>query len=111
MNSFLIRFINKINEKIYYLKGYILFGKKVYIENNVKFIGIKNIKIGNNCKFYSGSKIVANSGKIILEDEVEINSYSLLNSAGGFIHIKNNTTVGDFCNLYGQGGVRLKKKL
>jgi acetyltransferase-like isoleucine patch superfamily enzyme len=82
MNYFLIRLLNKINKKFYYLKGYILFGKRVYIESGVKFIGIQNISIGNNCKFYAGSKIVANSGKVIIKDNVQVNSYTFINAAG-----------------------------
>ena len=44
-----------------------------------------------------------------MKKNVYINSYSIVNSAGGSITIKENVTVGDFCNLYGQGGLIINK--
>jgi len=43
----------------------------------------------------------------VFHNNVIICAYSILNAAGGFIEISNGSTVGDFCNLYGQGGLRI----
>ena len=96
-----IKLIDKFSYYFAYLKGFILFGKKVHVGKGVRFVNLSGIKIGYGCYFSRGVIIDASKGEVILKNNVYINSYSNCNSAGGKIIIEENTTIGDFCNLYG----------
>lgn len=109
MLHYLDKVFYKINKRICYLRGWIRFGKKVYIEKNVTIHGISNIKIGKKCKIFQGTILNATNGKIIFFDNVTICVNSIINSAGGIISIDSGTTVGDLCNLYGQGSLKIGK--
>jgi acetyltransferase-like isoleucine patch superfamily enzyme len=86
-----------------------MFGKLIYVEKNVTIRGYENIEIGSKCKIFQGSIIDASRGKVIFKNNVTICVNSIINPAGGFIEINNGTTIGDFCNLYGQGGLTIGK--
>lgn len=88
-----------------------MFGKLIYVEKNVTIRGYENIKIGSKCKIFHGSIIDASRGKIVFKNNVTVCVNSILNSAGGFITIDSGTTIGDFCNLYGQGGLMIGKDI
>jgi galactoside O-acetyltransferase len=88
-----------------------MFGKLIYIEKNVTVRGYENIEIGSKCKIFQGSIIDASKGRLVLKNNVTVCVNSIVNSAGGFIVIAAGTTIGDFCNLYGQGGLTIGKDI
>ncbi|MBD3796020.1 MAG: acyltransferase [Epsilonproteobacteria bacterium] len=99
----------KFDKSVCYFRGLLMFGKLIYVEKNVTVRGYENIEIGKKCKIFQGSIIDASRGKIVFKNNVTICVNSIVNSAGGFIEIDIGTTIGDFCNLYGQGGLTIEK--
>lgn len=82
--------------------------KKLYpfIGAHTEFSWPSRIKVGDGVKFLRGSMMLADdTGTIFLEDNVAIGRYTILQCVGGSIQIGANSAVGDFCNLYGQGGL------
>jgi len=92
-------------------KGGVMFGKLIYVEKNVTIKGYENIEIGTKCKIFQGTILDATNGKIIFSNNVTICVNSIINSAGGYISVDSGTTVGDLCNLYGQGGLKIGKNI
>ena len=64
-------------------------GKNCKISNLVKFIGEKNISIGDN---------------------VRIDDFSIINAFEGYISIKNKTHICSFCYLLGASGIEIGKE-
>jgi hypothetical protein len=66
------------------------------------------IVLGRDVKFLRGTMIYSDSERgVELDDRVSICNYSILNTAGGYISIGKDSLVGDFCNLFGQGGLEI----
>lgn len=93
-------------------------GKKVQIEEGVRFKFTEKISIGNNvqlrayCQLYAqnntmGKDKIKEDVIIRIEDNVHIKENANLNSYGGFIHIGKNSNIGHNCALYGQGGIEI----
>lgn len=105
------KIFTKFDKAVCYLRGGVMFGKLIYVEKNVTIRGYENIEIGSKCKIFQGSIIDATMGKIVFKSNVTVCVNSIVNSAGGFIEIDSGTTIGDFCNLYGQGGLTIGKDI
>ena len=105
------KIFTKLDRAVCYLRGMGMFGKLIYIEKNVTVRGHENIEIGSKCKIFQGSIIDGSRGKIVFKNNVTVCVNSIINSAGGIIEIDSETTIGDFCNLYGQGGLTIGKDI
>lgn len=103
------KIFTKFDKSVCYCRGLMMFGKLIYVEKNITVKGYENIEIGTKCKIFQGSIIDASSGNIVFNSNVTICVNSIINSAGGFIQIDSGTTIGDFCNLYGQDGTTIGK--
>jgi acetyltransferase-like isoleucine patch superfamily enzyme len=80
--------------------------KPPYLEGLCLFKHPQNIYLGNRVRFLRGATVLADlKGRIILEDDVIISRFAVIESIGGNIRIGKRSGVGDFSNLYGQGGV------
>ncbi|MDD3419047.1 MAG: acyltransferase [Candidatus Gastranaerophilales bacterium] len=79
------------------------------LERNCQFMHKSSCKLEGNNHIGSGSVVNAsrNKNSIIIGKNSKIHRYSILQSAGGFIHIGKNTNIGDFCWLSGQGGLKI----
>jgi acetyltransferase-like isoleucine patch superfamily enzyme len=78
------------------------------IEPHCHFFKPSRITIGKNVKLHRGSMIISGTNdRVELGDLSALGRYAILQSAGGFISIGQDTTIGDFCNLYGQGGLEI----
>ncbi len=88
---------SKINDKV---------KSPPYLERLCLFKHARNIYLGNRVRFLRGATVLADAkGRIILEDDVIISRFAVIESIGGNIRIGKRSGVGDFSNLYGQGGV------
>lgn len=68
----------------------------------------ERISIGLNVRFLRGAVILSDPiGSVSFSDDVTVCRYAIVNSSGGSINIGARTLIGDFCNLYGQGGLRV----
>lgn len=86
-------------------------GQGCSIEEGVIFRNPGQVKIGNNCILRTGAIIDGKSEAyehgIVLGDGVEVCEYAYLNSVIGQISMGDNSFVGPFCILYGQGGLSI----
>jgi len=77
-----------------------------YLEDLCLFKHPRNIYLGNRIRFLRGATVLADPiGRIILEDDVIVSRFAIVESIGGNIRIGKRSGLGDFSNLYGQGGV------
>jgi len=74
---------------------------------NVQLSGVGNIRPGKYVRLLTGSIINSQSGEVRIGDNTTICRYAVVDPVGGYIHIGNQSLVGDFCNLYGQGGLTI----
>lgn len=79
-----------------------------FMESGCEFEWAARITVGRRVKFLRGAMVLADPvGRIVLADDVTICRYAIVQSIGGCIAIGANSLVGDFCNLYGQGGLTI----
>lgn len=78
------------------------------IEPLCQFGHPKHIRIGEAVRFLRGAVVLADPvGAVEIGSHSVICPYAVIQSAGGRIVVGRNTCVGDFCSLYGQGGLRI----
>jgi acetyltransferase-like isoleucine patch superfamily enzyme len=75
------------------------------VERSSEFVGRRNLHVEGKFRALKGSVIDASGGRISLADGVVICRFAVLEAAGGEISLGPRTTVGDYCSLYGQGGL------
>jgi acetyltransferase-like isoleucine patch superfamily enzyme len=95
---------------IIFCPGFILKGRLYppHIESGCKFYKTSRISVGIGVKFLRGAMLYSDSkGMIELGDRVIICRCAILQSVGGRISIGSDSLIGDFCNLYGQGGLEI----
>lgn len=63
---------------------------------------LRGAKVGAGVRILRGSLV---EGNVEIEDKTVICRWSVVQSLGGWIRIGARSSVGDFCNLYGQGGL------
>ena len=94
-------------------------GSNVKISKNSLIIGHENISLGSDIRIDAFSTIIANRGKLKLENKVHIGSHSHLLASGG-ISIGSNCTISQGVKIYSQSddysgkkpaGLFLKKKI
>jgi carbonic anhydrase/acetyltransferase-like protein (isoleucine patch superfamily) len=79
----------------------------VLVERSCDVLGRKNLRISGRIRAMKGAVVDATSGNIFLAAGVVVCRFSVLEAAGGTISIGSNTTIGDYCSLYGQGGLSI----
>lgn len=78
----------------------------VRIQRGCSFGHRRRITVGRGVRFLRGAIVHADpEGKIVLQEGAVICRYAILQSVGGTIEVGARSSVGDFCNLYGQGGL------
>ena len=82
-------------------------GAGLIIEPHVHLAGARHMYLGDFVRLLRGSVIYAWEGQVRLGFGVVICHYAILNTVGGTIAIGDRTSVGDFSNLYGQGGLTI----
>ena len=66
------------------------------------------IVLGRGVKFLRGAVVLADThGCIEIGNNSTICRYSVVQSVGGIIQIGSDSSVGDFCNLFGQGNLTI----
>lgn len=81
---------------------------KVFVESLCEFVNARWIELGGNNTIQRGTVIIADSpGSIKIGHDTTVSRYSIIQSVGGYIDIANNSQIGDYCNLYGQGGLKI----
>lgn len=80
----------------------------ISVYENCHFSNIENIQLSGFNNIYQGVTIIAcGKNSFVMGKNSNIHRYSILQSAGGFIHIGDNVNIGDFCFLSGQGGLTI----
>lgn len=64
-----------------------------------------NVSIGVRSRLLRGATIIGNGGPVSLGDDSYVARWSIVQAAGGSVRIGHRTGIGDFANLYGQGGL------
>lgn len=78
------------------------------IEPMCQFAHPRHIRIGGAVRFLRGATVLADPvGTIDIGPGSSICRYAVVQSAGGTISMGRNALIGDFCSLYGQGGLRI----
>ena len=68
----------------------------------------QNIFLGKNIKFLRGAMVYADpKGKLYIGDDSVICRYVIIQTVSGKIKIGKSVLIGDFCSLYGQGGLEI----
>ncbi len=96
------------------VKNRVRFGKLYHATNYPRIDALcefrypEKILLGRNVKFLRGAVILADPiGRIEINDDSAIARFAVVQAAGGTILIGKDSTIGDFCNLYGQGGLEI----
>lgn len=64
------------------------------------------VKIGNSCKFGSGVRLVASGhASIEIGDRCHFKTGTIINAYGGQVRIMDRVTFGEYCVVYGHGGL------
>ncbi len=80
----------------------------IRIEKHCAFKNHHWIELGGNNLIQQGTFISADRpGGVKIGHNSSISRYAVIQSLHGFITIGDNTQIGDFCNLYGQGGLTI----
>lgn len=67
-----------------------------------------SVRIGNGCKFGGGVRIVATGhARIEIGNRCHLKSGTILNAYGGHIRIMDRVTIGEYCVVYGHGGIEI----
>ena len=78
------------------------------IEPLCKFEHPRQIRIGEAVRFLRGAVLLADhNGPIEIGSHTAICRFAVIQAAGGSVAIGQRACVGDFCSLYGQGGLRI----
>lgn len=66
------------------------------------------IWLGKDVRFLRGAMVYADKwGEIHIGDESAVCRYAIVQSVGGSIQLGARVLIGDFCSLYGQGGLAI----
>jgi acetyltransferase-like isoleucine patch superfamily enzyme len=79
----------------------------IIVDRTTTVFGHSNIAVGGRVRTMKGSVVDAATGRIELAAGVVICRFAVLEAAGGRISVGNNTTIGDYSSIYGQGGLRI----
>lgn len=79
----------------------------VPVDRSCDVLGRKNIRVSGRIRVMKGAVVDATNGHIFLAAGVVVCRFSVLEAAGGDISIGSNTTIGDYCSLYGQAGLSI----
>jgi acetyltransferase-like isoleucine patch superfamily enzyme len=74
---------------------------------STRLSGLRRLFAGRRLRLLRGVSIDASGGTVHLGDNVLICRFTVLEAAGGPIRIGDRSTVGDYCSLYGQGGLSI----
>lgn len=69
-------------------------GRKFQPAFPLKILGGENIRIGNNFRSMGYNYLYGNAGKIIIGDNLSLNTNTQIGADGGEIHIGNNVLIG-----------------
>lgn len=92
------------------LRGFFLFGKEknIIIEKNCVIERPKTINFAGNNYVARYSEILASEpNKIFIGKDTRINRHCFIFDASGFVKIGENVQIGDYCTIYGHGGVTI----
>lgn len=79
----------------------------VLVDRSCDMLGRKNLRVSGRIRVMKGAVVDASSGHIFLAAGVVVCRFSVLEAAGGDISVGSNTRIGDYCSLYGQGGLSI----
>jgi acetyltransferase-like isoleucine patch superfamily enzyme len=67
---------------------------------------VGNVHYGRECKFGNGVQLIAKGhASIELGDRCHLKSGTILNAYGGHIRVMDRVTFGEYCVVYGHGGI------
>lgn len=96
------------------IRSRVRFGKLHEAANYPRIDGLcefrypERIVVGRDVKFLRGASVLADpAGRIEIDDESAIARYAVVQAVGGIISIGKDSTIGDFCSLYGQGNLTI----
>lgn len=84
-------------------------GAGTAISPGVRVYHPRRLFMGEECSIRMGCEFVANNegSKIQLGNRVRLESHVVLMTYGGLIEIGSNSTINQFCTLYGHGGLSI----
>jgi len=78
------------------------------VEKGCSFVQSSRIAVGSHVHIMAFAALRADAvGHIELDDHATICNFSIVQSVGGVIRIGQRTSIGDFCSLFGQGGLTI----
>ena len=99
MLYYLEKIFRKINKVICYLRGWVMFGKLIYVEKNVTIKGYKNIEIGNNCRIHNNSILDASNGRISIGENTNIAHDVTIVASNSNVKLGNNCYIGEYTQI------------
>jgi len=82
-------------------------GRGIEFGQGVRLKCVRRIFLQDYVRLLTGCELDAGKGKISIGMGSAICRYAIIEALEGEIHIGRNTLIGDFCNLYGQGGLKI----
>ena len=76
-------------------------------EAGVRIEQPRNVRVGPRTRLLRGATVMGNGGPVTIGADSLIARWSIVQAAGGSVTIGDRAGCGDFCNLYGQGGLTI----
>ncbi len=76
-------------------------------ESGVRIENPRNVRIGPRTRLMRGAMVLGNGGPVTIGADSLIARWAIVQAVGGSITIGDRAGCGDFCNLYGQGGLTI----
>jgi acetyltransferase-like isoleucine patch superfamily enzyme len=67
--------------------------------------GRRNVSVGPRSRLLRGASLIGNGGTVSIGADSFVARWAIVQAAGGSVTIGDRTGIGDYCNLYGQGGL------
>ena len=97
--SVITSIFQKLSKIFCYLKGFLLFGKIVCVGKGVTILGIRNIQISERCKIGKGVLLDASTGKININNKVNIAHDAMIIANHAKITIGENCHIGEYTQI------------
>lgn len=76
-------------------------------EPDVRVEGRRAVRFGARSRLLRGATVLANGGSVTVGADSYLARWSVVQSAGGAITIGDRSGIGDFCSIFGQGGLEI----
>ena len=79
----------------------------VRAEPGVRIEGRGSVTIGSGTRLLRGATILANGGPVKIGRDALVARWAVIQAVGGSVEVGDRSAIGDFCNLFGQGGLTI----